>query len=251
MANFIVDLDRADHYKGLENGDIVFCKTDLLICLFEQIKDFSGQIKLISHKSDTPITEELFFKKPSCVKKWFAQNVDYQHPDLTPVPIGIENHDGPSKGSCIDLEFVKNNLPILNLSKEKKIYSNFTDTHSNRFNVRNFLKKSQKVFTAQNILSSADYHKEMSNYEFVASPRGNGIDCHRTWEALLVGSFPIVERHFMYDTYPTLPIIQIDSWDEVLEENFFNKTEKTLSKKRLDLSALSMSYWREKIYGIN
>ena len=91
----------------------------------------------------------------------------------------------------------------------------------------------------------------MSNYEFVASPRGNGIDCHRTWEALLVGSFPIVERHFMYDTYPTLPIIQIDSWDEVLEENFFNKTEKTLSKKRLDLSALSMSYWREKIYGIN
>ena len=30
-----------------------------------------------------------------------------------------------------------------------------------------------------------------------------------------MGCIPIVERHFMYDSYKNLPIIQIDSWDEL------------------------------------
>ena len=30
-----------------------------------------------------------------------------------------------------------------------------------------------------------DYRKVLSNSYFVISPPGNGIDCHRTWEALI------------------------------------------------------------------
>ena len=31
--------------------------------------------------------------------------------------------------------------------------------------------------------------------QFVLSPRGNGVDCHRTWDVLAVGAIPVVLRH--------------------------------------------------------
>jgi hypothetical protein len=34
---------------------------------------------------------------------------------------------------------------------------------------------------------------EKINYAFVASPYGGGPDCHRTWEALILGCIPIVK----------------------------------------------------------
>eukprot|EP00965_Chrysotila_dentata_P239975 6203413-Pleurochrysis_carterae.AAC.2 len=37
------------------------------------------------------------------------------------------------------------------------------------------------------------YLEELGRYHFVLAPRGNGIDTHRLWEALLVGTIPIVK----------------------------------------------------------
>lgn len=251
MADIVIDMDSYfdSNTRAYKNNDIVFCKTDCVNILFRELEKFNGNITLITHQSDYPIDANLFLHRPPCIKKWFAQNVNYQHPDLIPIPIGIENHAGPSKGTRIDLDFVEKELPVKNKNKEPKIYCNFADTHPNRANVRNLLKSSSKVFTAQNILSSAEYHREMSNYLFVASPRGNGIDCHRTWEAMLVGSIPIVERHFMYDSYPTLPIVQIDSWNEVLKDGFLEEQARILIKKRLDYGPVYMPYWKDKIHG--
>ena len=33
-----------------------------------------------------------------------------------------------------------------------------------------------------------------AQYAFVASPPGNGFDCHRTWEALVLGCIVIVQN---------------------------------------------------------
>lgn len=251
LCDVVIDADTVHDSRNYRDGDVVFCKTDYLGIFFKEVEAFKGKLKLVSHQSDYPVGPMLWDHKPDCVTKWFGQNVNRQHPDLIPIPIGIENHNGPSKGTCIDLDFVEKELPVKNKNKEPKIYCNFADTHPNRANVRNLLKSSPKVFTAQNILSSADYHREMSNYLFVASPRGNGIDCHRTWEALLVGSIPIVERHFMYDSYPTLPIIQIDSWDEVLEDGFLEEKARTVLRKRIDYRHVFMPYWIDQIYGVD
>ena len=59
------------------------------------------------------------------------------------------------------------------------------------------------------------YTNRIKEFLFVASPRGNGIDTHRTWESLYFGCIPIVEKHFMFDGYEGLPIIQITDWNEV------------------------------------
>ena len=35
--------------------------------------------------------------------------------------------------------------------------------------------------------------KKQTEYAFVISPHGGGYDCHRTWEALVLGCIPIVK----------------------------------------------------------
>lgn len=52
---------------------------------------------------------------------------------------------------------------------------------------------------------------------FEASPRGNSIDCHRTWEALILRSIPIVKSCEMDAIYDGLPVAIVTDWNEVTE----------------------------------
>jgi len=52
---------------------------------------------------------------------------------------------------------------------------------------------------------------------FEASPRGNSIDCHRTWEALLLRTIPIVKTTPMDPLYKGLPVAIVQDWNEVTE----------------------------------
>ncbi|OWU86401.1 hypothetical protein ATO6_06185 [Oceanicola sp. 22II-s10i] len=54
---------------------------------------------------------------------------------------------------------------------------------------------------------------------FEASPRGNSIDCHRTWEALLLRTIPIVKTTPMDPIYDGLPVVIVQDWSEVTEAN--------------------------------
>ena len=51
-------------------------------------------------------------------------------------------------------------------------------------------------------------------HPFVASPPGNGLQSHRTWEALHLGRVPVVQRTLgaMDDLYAGLPVLIIDGW---------------------------------------
>jgi hypothetical protein len=56
------------------------------------------------------------------------------------------------------------------------------------------------------------YLFEMMQFKFVLSPVGNGVDTHRTWEALLAGSIPIVESSVRDIMYEGLPVLIVNSW---------------------------------------
>ncbi|PAV82851.1 hypothetical protein WR25_26992 [Diploscapter pachys] len=52
--------------------------------------------------------------------------------------------------------------------------------------------------------------KEMSNYRFVLSPRGNGVDCHRIWESIIMGSVPIVPDSSIRNVYIGERVLVVD-----------------------------------------
>ena len=61
----------------------------------------------------------------------------------------------------------------------------------------------------------ADY----ARHAFVISPHGRGLDCYRTWEALLMGCVPIVKRSPIDYLYRDLPVAIVDDWDEITRAN--------------------------------
>ena len=57
--------------------------------------------------------------------------------------------------------------------------------------------------------------------EFVLSPPGVGPDCFRTWEALYLGAVPIVIKSHWPFNHIQLPVLVVDSFEN-LEEDIFN-----------------------------
>lgn len=52
---------------------------------------------------------------------------------------------------------------------------------------------------------------------FVLSPRGNGFDCHRTWEALALGSIVVARRGPLDALYEDLAVAIVDDWREIAD----------------------------------
>ena len=87
-------------------------------------------------------------------------------------------------------------------------------------------------------------------YAFVVSPFGNGLDCHRTWEALALGCIPIIMTSGLDSLYDDLPVLIVKDWSDVTEEmlmkvvnEFKGKHEKGL----FNYDKITLKYWVDKI----
>ena len=93
------------------------------------------------------------------------------------------------------------------------------------------------------------YMKQMSNFKFTLSPRGYGIDCYRNWEALFVGTIPIVETSQLDPLFADLPVLIIDKWEDITEEYLEQKYQEMTSKK-YNIEKLFLEYWHNRIHDV-
>ena len=78
------------------------------------------------------------------------------------------------------------------------------------------------------------YYSQLMRHHFVLSPRGNGLDCYRTWEALALGVIPIIKRNGPFDRlYEGMPVLLVDRWEDV----------------SLDLLLRTLKEWRHRRFG--
>jgi len=85
-----------------------------------------------------------------------------------------------------------------------------------------------------------------SQFQFVLSPHGAGLDCHRTWEALLLGCIPIVKRAKINDLFSDLPVITVEDWSQI-NSSFLTHASKELELKNINREKLLMRYWRAQL----
>ncbi len=90
------------------------------------------------------------------------------------------------------------------------------------------------------------YLKDTAEAKFVLSPRGNGTDCHRTWEALLMGAYPIVRTSYLDPMYENLPVVIVEEWEEVTEE-FLNQKYEEFQSRTFQLEKAYIDYWLQEI----
>ena len=79
--------------------------------------------------------------------------------------------------------------------------------------------------------------------KFVISPEGNGIDCHRHYEALIAGCIPIMESNpLIIKKYHGCPILYTSDYSEITEEYLLKKYDEMIDKV-YDFSCLFLSHY--------
>jgi len=243
-ANIAFDSDPSvSSKKILTNTDRVWCKTDYLDQMFIQLSDRIKPCVLITHNSDYPITEARFANRPFCIYRWYAQNVDFEHPILIPIPIGTENMKTP-KGYSGDMSVIdkqlrgdheRKHLVLLNINQNtnpqerKQVVNIFCD--------KPWVLHSPYPAPFRHIMDLTRRSK------FVFCPPGNGLDTHRVWEALYLGAIPIVKNCVHYRAFRDLPILMVNEWWEVTEE-MLNNVYAEYQTKTFCEDKLKMSYWK-------
>lgn len=209
----------------------------------------------------------------------FSQNCDYLGPQkhkVSHLPIGLDLHtlaknksafnekQASTKKQEMDLNKVLSHLSPTTKRKKKALvdfhhrdtiakgFSNverYLDPGETRTTIANKLKGSPVVDILEKKLPRTKYWAKKGTYAFSISPPGNGLDTHRTWEDLILGCIVIVKSCPMNPLYEGLPVVMIDDWSEINEENFtkwlneFGDVFHNESYRR----RLSLCYWMEKI----
>ena len=234
---------------SIADGDIIYTHTFYVKQLFEILKGCTEKVYIITHNSDMNIDDT--FTIPRCVVTWYAQNVNIFDSRIVPIPIGLEN----------DRWFPtlrKKELMVAKLQEPREykglVYMNFNlcTNFTERSKAYNALKDKEwvKIHLGTNGSNFPAYLDNLYNYKFVVCPEGNGIDTHRVWETLYMGSFPIVLRNAMSEyLYSYYPCYIVDSWEEITEDSlakeYKNLTDIMAFYDHSEL--LTFDYWRDKI----
>jgi hypothetical protein len=260
MENFFAhDIGMSEYITGnrfidiCNQGTATFYKTDFL----PLFKDASHDV-MVTHNSDYHINNERFENSPTA-RRWYAQNKDYESDSITAIPIGLENMklrvDGHGRQGTFSSE-VKGALTkamtidrvnSYDLNKRSLVYMNFSTNTFPAERAPLWEKfKEEKWVTNSGGISLSEFYFEIAQHKFVFSPRGNGVDCHRTWEALYLRTIPIVRCSTHMNEFAELPILFVNDWDEI-SYNYLNAKYDEFRERLFDLSKMKISYWRERI----
>jgi hypothetical protein len=178
----------------------------------------------------------------------FAQNCDYSGSSnkISHLPIGIDFHTiayrdpengfWGQKGSPMEQERILDEL-LKTLQptylRKKRAYVDFqlNDSMRNGYCRLHVPKGENRESIYKKIIKTnlIDYGPQMSRGDlwkrkgqcaFSVSPHGNGLDCHRTWEDLVLGCIVIVKTSPLDPLYEGLPVVIVKDWEEVNQENF-------------------------------
>jgi len=189
---------------------------------------------------------------------WFAQNAAVVHPKLVPVPIGLNFH-ALAKRPALNTPETQNTLLLglrdraLAESRQLTVLVSFNAHPELRRGVEVDLRRSLPGRAVRRLSASSRqvvWRRYLST-EFVASPPGNGKDCHRTWEALALGAIPIVLRDPPFDrVYTGFPVALVNSYRNIT----IDQLEAWRTELRPAMDALLRSpqrltsrYWMERI----
>lgn len=239
-----------------QNGDKIPAENLLLYCRSDDIENCLAAISqnkknryvLISHNGDRNVQQDTVNSRPGNIHHWFAQNANAIATGFEGLPIGISNPEWGELGSIDQIANVaKQNINPsrwlyygvnlgTNVNDRSEMWKHITKTFTN-----------DQSFMHGTRIPRISFLTECSNSKYIVSPPGNGIDCHRTWEALYLGRVPIVQRSHAMSYFRNLPILFYDTPKDitmaVLEAN-----EHLIQRfYEHDLRRMFMPYWIDKI----
>ena len=236
----------------IKDGDIIYCDTHQIYKFRDELIQHHDLI-IITHNSDGELYDSGRLREfdvdiddfGGCYRWWFGQNSRSKRSNVIPIPIGFENsrwdHSGIKSKTF-------NSMDITN-PPTKGVYLNFrrsTNTIKrnecyDQCSVMDF------VTVDQSNRSFPDYMNHMNTHRFVLCPDGNGMDCHRTWEALFVGRVPIIINPDLKRLYGDLPVLFINNWIDLFDIDLDSRYNDIINS--MDRRIISQEYWSSIVRG--
>jgi hypothetical protein len=249
------------------NSSIYICSDAIINFCTNFFPKIKSPFNLISGDSDLLIDDKFIDQfqiknllASDLLINWFAQNCTANRSKLAQLPIGLDYHTmwenpglwGLSVQSPIAQE--KQLLSILSTSKDlsKRYFLAYSNWH---FAINRGDRKvcfetlnPELCFYEKNHLPRESTWRRQSEFMFVISPEGAGLDCHRTWETILLGSIPVVKKSPFTNIFENLPVLQLDSWSDLTTELLLQTLNNFMSSK-FDFQKLFLKKWINKING--
>jgi len=251
--------------KALKNiPNVYYVKSD-------QLNTFNipnNNFILVTGNEDTTIPDDFQEKSNDILNSpnlihWYSQNLNYTgNIKLSSIPIGLDYHtigngkqgyewwgkkETPKKQEEYVFELEKKPFE----ERELKLYVNFNNSIRGKYGEKDRKDALEQtpvklqVIEKDNIPRKETW-KNMTKYAFVVSPHGNGLDCHRTWEALVLGCIPVVKTSSLDVLYDELPVLIVNNWYDINEE-LLKSTIQEFKIREFKYEKLRLDYWINKI----
>jgi hypothetical protein len=225
--------------RNQDNLDRVYIKGHLV----DQFKGFISKMKpnsikkVIIMESDNIQYAHELVPILTTAKVIYSNNLVGKSEGIFPLPLGLERQCYRSAGVLRDfqkpfeLDIAKRTIGFLVAWNDK--------TNVNRGKYRAQFQESKNSLVISSRISPQIIHKLMRKTLFVPSPAGNGLDCHRTWEAMYLGAVPVVlEEDFCGDA--SWPVLVVPSWDLLIKKDI--NELKQLYKERCIKNERALSF---------
>tara|TARA_B100001250_G_scaffold100244_1_gene84311 strand:+ start:1013 stop:1957 length:945 start_codon:yes stop_codon:yes gene_type:complete len=279
--NYSYDKELKEMYEKKE-CPIILVKTDLLGEYIDKLLNLQKNFKLITTSNDDQCipymsvphknnslkekADKLLQKKE--LKMWYCKNPGINHNKIIGYPLGPKwqwkttRFFGEPKRKHMRIYNKLCTEPLtklLNKNNEKTelLYFNFNEKTTNeplysphkniRKKVKNRFLKLGYTWNAKQPFEK--YMETLCNHKFCISPPGRGIDTHRTWEALMMGTIPIVESTTLDHLFDNLPciIIKDEKEYETLTpdklNNIYNNILEKAKKNEYRFDIMYTPYW--------
>lgn len=250
----------------LFDGCKIFLENSYIAEFSKIVKDIKHSFKLISRNNKgymIDFTDEV--TKILCndyLINWYAHNVAVTHPKLFVLPLGNKWQYHSTKFHGEDKEPIIKSLlannahnPKENFLKHKShlLYCNISiaSTSNPIYTAHKDIRKlalnsvnNNNVCETSSVKPFESYLSDLQKYKFTLSPPGRGIDTHRCWEALMMGSIPIIyyDPVAMIHLYDDLPVLIIKDWN-ILTKDYLNNQYQNMISKKYNWEKLFMNYW--------
>ena len=260
-------------FSKMKNGDTLYvCSSAIPFFVNHVFPNCPYSFVLVSGDCDESCPTELFlshnqfleFIENPKVLRWFSQNCVQKHPKLVQIPIGLDYHTmqkgphawGPQTTALVQERILKMLVEKAKPFFNRKIaaYSNYHFSMQTKFaydrrDAYNQIPEQCVYYEPSPALRMRSW-KTQSEYAFVISPHGNGLDCHRTWEALCLGCIPIVKTSALDPLYDGLPVWIVSNWSDVSPVSMSQTISDFKAKHDQGLyqyEKLKLDYWMQKI----
>ena len=257
--------------NALHDGNSIYVCSDLIPYFVNIIlPKINKHFVLVTGDSDltvpkeaiTPTQTNRLINNPFLCK-WFAQNTQmYMCDKIVQMPIGLDYHTISTNPSHNWRTTGEGHLPryqeqiLLQIRQQmipfqeriNKIYINFS-LENDRFKQReSALQQIPEKLLIKNLnfVKRTQNWKNMTEYAFVLSPFGVGMDCHRTWEALCLGCIPILKAPNFKKMFENLPVLIVNEWTDITQE-LLDKTIQEFQSQKFNYEKLTLQYWTSQI----